>query len=148
MERELSRAVRGNHQVGVILFDLDDFKGFNDTFGHAGGDLLLRKFGNLVKKSVRGSDIACRYGGDEFLLLLPEATLESTMQRAEQLRREVKGLRVRAQARLMRSITLSLGVATFPRHGSTAQELLQVADRAMYRAKYHGRNRVVVAEMR
>jgi diguanylate cyclase (GGDEF)-like protein len=148
LERELRRAIRNHSQVGVILLDLDYFKHFNDTFGHATGDLLLRELGGFLKRCIRGSDIACRYGGEEFLLLLPDTSLETTWQRAEQVREGVKQLQVFYQGGPLGPITLSLGVAAFPQHGPTSEALLQVADSALYRAKRHGRDQVAIAETR
>jgi len=146
LERELRRAIRYQSSIGVIMIDIDHFKRFNDGFGHATGDLLLRELGAFLKRCIRGGDIACRYGGEEFLLLLPDASLETAHQRAEQVRQGVKQLHVPHQEGLVGSITLSLGVATFPQHGSTTETLLQFADNALYRAKRDGRDRVVVAE--
>ena len=146
LERELRRAVRYQSSIGLIMIDIDHFKRFNDSFGHATGDLLLRELGALLKRCIRGGDIACRYGGEEFLLLLPDAALETAHQRAEQVRQAVKQLHVPYQDELVGPITLSLGVAAFPQHGSTTETLLQVADNALYRAKHEGRDRVFVAE--
>jgi len=146
LERELRRAVRYQASIGLIMIDIDHFKRFNDSFGHATGDALLRELGALLKRCIRGGDIACRYGGEEFLLLLPDASLETAQQRAEQVRLAVKQLQVSHQDQLVGPITLSLGVAAFPQHGSTTETLLQVADNALYRAKHQGRDRVFVAE--
>ena len=146
LERELRRAIRYQSSIALIMIDIDDFKRFNDSFGHATGDLLLRELGALLKRSIRGGDIACRYGGEEFLLLLPDTSLETAQQRAEQLRQSAKELHLPNQERLVGPISLSLGVATFPQHGSTTETLLQFVDNALYRAKHEGRDRVVVAE--
>ena len=145
MERELIRAQRQAKEMGVIMVDIDYFKRFNDTFGHDGGDALLRKLGNFLQKHVRGSDIACRYGGEEFTLILPEASLEVTHQRAEKIRESVKDLRVHQGQKVLDPITLSMGVAVFPGHGTTHRALLQAADVALYRAKETGRDRVCLA---
>ena len=145
MERELIRAARQGKEVGVIMVDIDHFKRFNDMFGHDGGDALLRKLGKLLQQHVRGSDIACRYGGEEFTLILPEASLEVTQQRAEQINAAVKNLRVHQGQKVLDPITLSLGVAVFPSHGTTHRALLQAADVALYRAKETGRDRVCLA---
>ncbi|MFH0812236.1 MAG: GGDEF domain-containing protein [Pseudomonadota bacterium] len=106
---------------------------------------MLRELGRLLQKYVRGSDIACRYGGEEFTVILPDASLEVTCQRAEQLREAATNLQVEHRGQLLGLITLSLGVAVFPEHGSTAGDVLQAADVALYRAKNEGRNRVCVA---
>ncbi len=145
-EREIRRAVRKQSPLGVIMFDLDHFKQFNDTYGHEAGDLLLRELGHFLQSRTRREDIACRYGGEEFLVILPEAWLEVTQKRAEQLRAEVKELKVQCRGQSLRGVTLSSGVAVFPEHGSTANTLLHAADQALYRAKAQGRDRVVVAE--
>lgn len=145
LERELHRARRNQHSVGIIMLDVDHFKQFNDTFGHEAGDLLLQELGLLLQRYTRGVDIACRYGGEEFLLLLPEASLDATQQRAEQLREEVKQLKVHHHRQSIGPITLSLGVAILPEHGVTAKSVIQAADTALYRAKAEGRDRVVAA---
>jgi diguanylate cyclase (GGDEF)-like protein len=145
LERELRRAERRRAPLGIILFDLDHFKKFNDTFGHAAGDVVLREIGAFLQTRVRAEDIACRYGGEEFLIILPEAALEDTLKRAEQLRVGIKGLNVRYHDRALGAVAVSLGVAILSEHGSTAEAILKAADAALYRAKREGRDRVVVA---
>jgi diguanylate cyclase (GGDEF)-like protein len=147
LERELRRATRNQHPVGIIMLDLDHFKAFNDTFGHEAGDLVLRELGQLLKARSRGADIACRYGGEEFALILPEAAAEATQQRAEILRSEVKHLNLHLDGQPLGPVTLSLGVAVFPEHSLTPDLLLRAADRALYRAKQAGRDQVRLAEM-
>jgi diguanylate cyclase (GGDEF)-like protein len=144
MDRELHRARRQKTSLGVVLMDLDHFKDFNDTFGHAAGDALLSALGDLMKARVREEDIACRYGGEEFLLVMPGTTLAATQHRADQLRRAVKTLQVGWRDQLLESPTISLGVAVFPNHGATAQEVIAAADAALYRAKQAGRDRVEI----
>ncbi len=146
LERELCRAIRKQRPLGMILLDLDHFKGFNDTFGHEAGDTLLREMGHFLQGRTRREDIACRYGGEEFMLILPEAWLDVTQERAEQLREEIKRLNVHYRGQVLGAITLSLGVAVYPQHGPTASSLLRVADSALYRAKAAGRDRVFVGE--
>ena len=145
LERELRRAVRKQGQLGVIMLDLDHFKRLNDTFGHEAGDMVLRALGDSLQELVRGSDIACRYGGEEFTLILPDAPLTVTLQRAEQLCAKFRHLEVIYQSRSLPAGTLSLGVAGFPEHGSTVEDILRAADSALYRAKHDGRDRVMVA---
>jgi diguanylate cyclase (GGDEF)-like protein len=145
-ERELSRAARTNALIGVVLFDIDHFKRFNDTFGHEAGDLVLRKLGPLIKEHRRGEDIACRYGGEEFILVLPGVTPEATRLQAEALRKAVKHLQLSLRSQSLGQISLSLGVAVYPANGQTAESLIRVADEALYRAKQQGRDRVVVAQ--
>jgi diguanylate cyclase (GGDEF)-like protein len=145
LEREMKRAGRQGKQVGVIMADIDHFKHLNDTFGHDGGDALLRKLGEYLQQRIRGGDIACRYGGEEFVLVLQGVSLEATLQRAEQVREDVKHLQVAQEGRVLDAITLSLGVAIFPDQGETPREVLQAADLALYRAKETGRDRTCVA---
>jgi diguanylate cyclase (GGDEF)-like protein/PAS domain S-box-containing protein len=144
LERELRRAGRNKRSLGAIMLDLDDFKDYNDTFGHEAGDTLLRELGNFLKTNIRGEDIACRYGGEEFALILPEASIEGTRQRAEQLREGVKHLEVQHRGQSLGGVTLSVGVAMFPEHGTTADDILRAADAALYQAKATGRDRVVI----
>ena len=142
--RELYRAERGNSPLCVVMLDLDNFKSFNDSFGHDVGDSLLREVAHVLREKLRKSDLSCRYGGDEFVLVLPDSSLADTRQRVEQICGLVKELPTQNGGPLLGRITASAGVAGAPEHGSTAAELLQAADRAMYAAKQAGRNRVVV----
>jgi diguanylate cyclase (GGDEF)-like protein/PAS domain S-box-containing protein len=144
LEREAYRALRLHTPVGLIMLDVDHFKRLNDTYGHEAGDVVLRELGNLLRASIRGEDIACRYGGEEFLLILPDASLESLKQRAEDIREKVKNLRIAYQNKIL-SITVSLGVAVLPDHGPSVDDALKAADKALYQAKADGRNRVAVA---
>jgi len=145
LERETRRVARAQRPLGIIMLDVDHFKLFNDTFGHDAGDALLREFGNFLRAHVRGEDVACRYGGEEFTLILPEASLEVTRQRAEHLRGDIKHLHAQYHDQPLGAVALSLGVAVFPDHGSTGEVVLKAADAALYRAKGEGRDRVVVA---
>ena len=144
LARELRRAARNQRRLGAIMLDLDRFKRFNDTFGHEAGDTLLRELGEFLRSRTRGEDIACRYGGEEFVVILPEASMEVTQQRAERLREEFKHLNVQHRGRSLGPVTLSVGVAVFPEHGSTAEEILRAADHALYQAKAEGRDRVAL----
>ena len=146
LTQHLRRVTRHLHPLGIIMIDIDHFKQFNDTNGHAAGDALLRELGDFLKRRIRGEDVACRYGGEEFILIMPEATLEAAHQRADLLRQGAKGLRVRDAGQSLGGITLSLGVAIYPQHGRTMDSILRAADAALYRAKQEGRDRVVVAE--
>jgi len=127
------------------MIDLDHFKRFNDTHGHDAGDAVLQLVGTFLKRHVRGGDIACRYGGEEFSLVLPGASRESAWERAEQLCEGVRGVRLDFRGETLGPLTLSLGIATFPDHGDTADIILQVADAALYKAKHEGRDRAVAA---
>lgn len=146
LELELRRAVRTGTPVALLMIDIDQFKEFNDTFGHEAGDLVLREFGQLLKLQIRGGDVACRYGGEEFLLIMAETDVQSARQRAEGLREQIAAMQIRFRGESLRQITVSIGVAAFPAHGSSAAQMISVADAALYRAKHHGRDRVVVAE--
>lgn len=146
LERDLRRAARMGKPLGLIIFDIDHFKRFNDTFGHDAGDLVLRELAALVRQTVRGSDIACRYGGEEFVLALPEVGLEDARLRAEELRKAVKTLELNVRGQALGGISLSLGVAAFPQHGDSGETLVNMADQALYRAKREGRDRVVTVD--
>lgn len=143
--RELHRVARSNSSLGVILFDVDHFKRFNDTWGHDAGDAVLKAMGELLQESIRESDIACRYGGEEFLIIMPDASFEDTKKRAQQLKTQIKHLNVQVRYQQLESITVSMGVACFPAHGNTYEVLLHTADDALYRAKQQGRDRIVCA---
>lgn len=145
VERELRRANRSGRPLGVIMLDIDSFKLLNDTFGHAGGDAVLRAVGTLLKTIVRGSDIACRYGGDEIVLILPETGLEPTAAKAEQLREAVKRLQVTHRGQTIERVSVSLGVAAFPDHGHDASTVVAAADEAQYVAKAAGKDQVRIA---
>ena len=127
------------------MIDIDHFKKVNDTFGHEAGDLVLQRLATFLQTNIRGGDIACRYGGEEFLLILPDAPLEATRARAEALRAGFCDLELTFESRRLETPTLSLGVAVYPDHGSTRQALVRAADAALYRAKNSGRNRTVSA---
>jgi diguanylate cyclase (GGDEF)-like protein len=146
LETEIRRAERKEHPIGVIMLDIDHFKAFNDGFGHAAGDQMLRSIGALIHSHLRAGDIACRYGGEELVLILPEATVEAATHRAEDIRTRAKALEVKHLETPLGPVTVSLGVAVFPRGGRTRDELLASADAALYKAKQGGRDRVVVAE--
>ena len=143
---EMIRAARKPYPIGIIMADIDHFKRFNDIHGHAAGDSVLVQVANLLCTHVRASDVTCRYGGEEFIIILPEASRKITQMRAEQMREDAKCLRVRHEEQTLEAVTLSLGVAVFPDHGSTNDAILKAADNAMYRAKRDGRDRVVVAD--
>jgi diguanylate cyclase (GGDEF)-like protein/PAS domain S-box-containing protein len=134
LEMEVERSRRNNKPIGIIMLDFDGFKELNTIFGHPTVDEMLREFGRLLSSAIRSSDVSCRYGGDEFLIILPETNLETTCHRAEELRLRVKNLRVHKQEKTMR-VSISLGVAAFPDHGHSIAELIQAADAALLKAK-------------
>jgi diguanylate cyclase (GGDEF)-like protein len=145
LEREVRRAARSQRSLGVIMMDIDHFKHFNDTFGHDAGDTLLRELGVFLRSQVRGEDIACRYGGEEFAIVMPDTTLEVIHQRAEKLREGIKHLNVMSRGKMLGSVSISAGVATFPEHGGTGEAVIRTADAALFKAKQAGRDRVTVA---
>jgi diguanylate cyclase (GGDEF)-like protein len=147
LERELARAARSQQPLGLIMLDLDHFKDFNDTFGHAAGDAVLRELGRYLKTHTRGGDIACRYGGEEFTLLLPECPPDVLRERAEQIRDGARQLQVQHRGQLLGMVTVSLGLSHFPAHGAASEALLHLADAALYQAKRQGRDRVVIAAL-
>ncbi|MBI2525540.1 MAG: diguanylate cyclase [Candidatus Rokubacteria bacterium] len=146
LEREVRRSQRAGRPMAVIMADIDHFKQINDNFDHDAGDAMLREMGALLQRNLRREDIACRYGGEEFVLVLHDASLEDAARRAEDLRDGVKQMRVSDRGRIVGPVTLSLGVATFPEHGVTGEALLHAADAALYHAKREGRDRVTTAE--
>jgi len=145
LERERQRAARAHAPLGVIMLDLDHFKNFNDMFGHDAGDAVLRELGVLLRTHIRGSDIACRYGGEEFVMILPETQMDTVHERAESIRHKVKKLSVHHRGRSLGSLSVSLGVAIFPVHETASDALLRSADQALYKAKNAGRDQVVIA---
>jgi diguanylate cyclase (GGDEF)-like protein/PAS domain S-box-containing protein len=146
LDREVARATRAGRPLGVMMIDIDHFKHFNDMFGHEAGDAVLRGLGAFFRSQIREADIACRYGGEEFALIMPDASLETTRQRAEKIREEVKQMQVKHHGQMLGAVTLSLGVAEIPSHGSTGEVLIRVADAALYRAKKAGRDRVMIGK--
>jgi diguanylate cyclase (GGDEF)-like protein len=146
LEREASRARRSNRPFGVMIIDIDHFKRCNDEFGHSTGDAVLRAVGQSLLSLARGEDIPCRYGGDEFVLLMAHASPATVRERAERLRASVQEAGIEHENRSIGPITLSIGIATFPECGDSGHAVLQAADAALYRAKEAGRNRVMVAK--
>lgn len=147
LEREVRRASRSEQCLGVMMLDLDHFKKFNDTFGHDAGDAVLREVGLFLKRSVRAEDIVCRFGGEEFVLILPLADSTITLARAERIRSKLHELTILHEGKPLGLVTMSLGIAVLPQHGGSAKALLEAADAALYRAKREGRDRVVVADL-
>lgn len=141
---EISRCQRDHKTFGVLLCDIDHFKSINDTFGHDIGDRVLTRLAEQLLAGIRGSDVLCRFGGEEFILLLPDADLEKTYAIAEKLRLQVSERP--DDLNIKRPLTLSMGVACYPQHGESAEDLIKAADDALYEAKNSGRNRTVIAK--
>jgi diguanylate cyclase (GGDEF)-like protein len=141
---ELLAAAAGDPhaRVGVILVDADHFKQYNDTWGHGGGDALLQQLARLMQGIFGENDIVCRWGGEEFLVVMPNVTLEDVRTRAEHLRRRVRDLCVQTEGRVLGNVTVSAGIAISPDHATTLEGLVTAADRALYAAKSAGRDRV------
>ena len=140
LEKEAQRAERHHHPLSLVMIDVDDFKYINDNFGHKIGDQVLQKLGEVILSNIRPSDIACRYGGDEFTLILPETTYEAAQKCAQRLREDVLQINLQFNGRTLNNITLSIGISVFPEHGTTGALALQAADNDMYNAKHgeHG----------
>jgi len=144
LERELRRSIRRGLPLAVLMIDVDQFKHFNDSFGHEAGDELLRELARLFESQLRAEDIACRYGGEEFMMILPEAPLEAARERAEQLRRAASEFQLQYRGDKLERVSVSIGVSCYPERGTSGEALLRSADQAVYRAKQEGRNRVIL----
>jgi diguanylate cyclase (GGDEF)-like protein/PAS domain S-box-containing protein len=145
LPRELDVAQRRNSSLCVVMLDIDGFKQFNDRLGHGAGDALLREFSHMMRSHLRKSDIVCRFGGDEFVVIMPDSSIHDTQERIERIRVLLKGLpKINSSEKMPGIISLSAGLAFMPEHGTTESELLRAADKAMYTAKKSGRDQVVV----
>ncbi|MGB9495115.1 MAG: diguanylate cyclase [Azonexus sp.] len=147
LPREIHRALREEEGLAVVMIDLDHFKAFNDEWGHEAGDLVLLGVAEALLDGLRASDIACRYGGEEILVVMPGADAEEAVARISAISAQVRNMDASAKGRNLPPVTFSAGVATVPEHGNNAEMLLRAADRALYMAKETGRNRVVVARV-
>ncbi|MEW5871314.1 MAG: sensor domain-containing diguanylate cyclase [Chloroflexota bacterium] len=143
LECEAARALRAGEPLGILIMDTDYFKDINDTYGHNAGDQALQAIGRLIKANIRAGDIPCRYGGEEFVVVMPGASLGTAQQRADFLLASIRELRIPVDGRQVQ-LTASIGVAAFPQHGAKGEDVLIRADRALYQAKENGRNQVVV----
>ena len=144
LDREIAQAKRSNTPIGIVLLDLDHFKIFNDTHGHQNGDLVLQELGKLLEKQFRSGDIACRYGGEEFLVIMPGTTLKDACQRADEVRILFAKIPFQTVVQRQSHVTLSAGVSVYPDHGLDSEEIINCADQALYMAKNSGRNRVSI----
>ena len=145
LDRELARATRENYPVSFLVSDIDYFKKINDTYGHYAGDVVLKNLAAQLTSNARVGDIICRYGGEEFLVILPDVSMEIAYQIAERSRKAFQESKIVLE-NIEIQATLSCGIATFPQHGTKSAELIAAADRAMYQAKSNGRNRVSIAQ--
>jgi diguanylate cyclase (GGDEF)-like protein len=143
LQSEITRARQHGSTVGIIMADVDHFKDINDKYGHKAGDLMLQALGELFKKCVRTGDMVCRYGGEEFVVVMPGVSMSILGRCAKEIRSKCQALRLVYKNQDIRA-TISLGIATYPQHGSNGEDVLIHADQALYQAKRKGRNRVVV----
>lgn len=146
LKREMARAQRSQSACSVVMVDLDHFKRVNDSYGHEGGDLVLQAASRAILQRVRASDVVCRYGGEELVLMLPDCGAEEAAKCAEAIRISLTAIVIQHAGQTITGISASFGVAQWPGHGNSEQELLQAADRALYAAKKTGRNKVLIAE--
>jgi len=145
LQRQFHRLLRYQTQCSLIMLDVDHFKDFNDTYGHEVGDLVLQELGRYLKKSTRGEDLACRFGGEEFIIIMVNTNIERAFDKAEKIRAEIaESLSIPHHSGLL-NVTVSCGVATAPTHGKKIKTLLKAVDNALYQAKHNGRNRVEIA---
>ena len=147
LERELRRALRKNRQLAVFMVDIDHFKRINDLFGHEAGDLVLREVAGCLRANIRQEDFACRYGGEEFVLVLPESDIEALMPRAKAILDAIRRLVVTHHGQPIGQVTVSIGMAAAPQHGNNVLGLVRAADQALYRAKNEGRNQAVLSDL-
>ncbi|MBL4740769.1 MAG: diguanylate cyclase [Sneathiella sp.] len=144
LEKEILRTQRNNSQVTVMMLDVDHFKKFNDSFGHDAGDMVLAKVGETLQNTIRSHDVACRYGGEEFTIILPRVSLVEAKNMATRLGDAIRSLKITHASQRLSTITMSIGIAIFPDHGEKPEELIKAADEALYLAKNNGRDRFEV----
>nr|MBP7297209.1 GGDEF domain-containing protein [Acidobacteriota bacterium] len=142
---EIQRSLRYEKNLSILFIDIDNFKNVNDTYGHLVGSATLCEVGQIFGKQVRDSDVIVRYGGDEFVIILPETPLEGAQVIAERLRQRVEHFLFSGGRDLKLRLTVSIGIASFPEHSMTAEGLLQKADAAMYAAKEESKNKIMIA---
>lgn len=145
LDKETARAIRESSPFSVFILDVDYFKKFNDTYGHKCGDLVLQSLANFLIEHTRRSDIVCRFGGEEFVVLMPDASVDSAYERAEDFRKKFSELAVVYEGQSL-TCTFSAGVASYPLHSARGESLLGYADDALYISKANGRNRVTIYE--
>ncbi|MBE7432708.1 MAG: GGDEF domain-containing protein [Anaerolineales bacterium] len=145
LDNVTARAVRENSPFSIIILDVDHFKRINDSYGHKCGDFVLQALARYLAQNTRRSDIVCRFGGEEFVILMPDASADSAQERAELFRKEFQAMVNLCEGNSIQ-VTFSVGVASFPVHAGSGESLLGCADQALYRSKAEGRNRVTVFE--
>ena len=143
LKREIDRAYRKQQFVSVIMLDIDHFKRFNDVYGHSAGDLVLSTVGAYLLNQIRQYDIACRYGGEELVIVMPDASIEVTILRAEEIRAGIKKLELEHEGKKLESISVSIGISCFPDDSIDPEKLIRAADKALYKAKEQGRDCVI-----
>jgi diguanylate cyclase (GGDEF)-like protein len=142
-DRELQRNKRKSATFALLMLDVDHFKNFNDTLGHEAGDLVLQSLGQVFINTIRGEDIVCRFGGEEFVMVLSEISSAEALERAQYLHEKVNQIHLKMAENLIGPITLSIGIAMYPEHGTTLEALIHASDLALYKAKNTGRNKTV-----
>jgi diguanylate cyclase (GGDEF)-like protein/PAS domain S-box-containing protein len=147
LHREIRRAMRHEFRLGIVMIDVDHFKKYNDKYGHETGDLVLKEIGNYLQQNLRAEDVVCRFGGEEFIIILPDASLDDTHKRAMQWRETIKSIHVGRYDMALDPVTISIGVAAFPDHGKSVDDLLHIVDQALYSAKNAGRDCVMIAQL-
>ena len=140
LRKEIDRASRKQQFVSIMMLDVDHFKRFNDVHGHKAGDLVLNKVGTYLMSAIREYDIACRYGGEEIIIVMPEASIENAILRANTIRNDVKAMKLYYDSKLLEPVTVSIGISCFPNDGIDSEKLINAADKALYRAKEDGRD--------
>lgn len=147
MQEELALAEQNGTSLGFLMIDLDNFKAVNDTYGHDVGDRVLREVGQILSQSIRQTDYLFRHGGDELVLVMPGTSIEVAERRAGQLRKNIEILAIPLEGKLIDTLSISVGVVTYPDHGDTREALVRAADKALYQAKSLGRNRVELGKL-
>jgi diguanylate cyclase (GGDEF)-like protein len=147
VDRSISRLSRLKKPMAIAFLDIDHFKDYNDKYGHDAGDAVMKAIADLMESFRHGSDVACRYGGEEFVVVMPETGPDQAKRKMERFRKTVRQLSLKLNGQTLPSVDISVGLSIFPEHGSTTAELLKQADNALYRAKHRGRNCIEMAGM-
>ena len=145
LEQAIARCKRSVTNLGIIMLDIDHFKKFNDTYGHDAGDLVLVETARILNENFRESDVICRYGGEEFIIILPDISMDMMIKRADEVRKNIKALKLHYTESLLPAISVSLGLSIMPEHGNNSQTLIKTADAALYKSKNNGRDQYNIA---